>query len=261
VNLELVPQRDRLGIFFQRTDLKGSPEIPALLSSVVGTERRVTLGKEGAKVALVEHLLSALAAMKIDSLLIKVDGPEVPILDGSAKEFIDILLKSGVEELPFSMNPIYLREPVVFSEGESHLVAFPSEKEVYSCFLSYPGDPILDWQSFIFPFEEEKYRKEIAPARTFARFEEVEILKSRGILQGGSLEYGVVIKEDQVLNPEGLRFPEEMVRHKVLDFIGDLSLMGIPLIAHFIAVRGGHTSHIAFAQKIEATCLEGLHTE
>ena len=200
--------------------------------------------------------MSALAALGIDSLLIKINGPEVPIFDGSAKEFIELFYQIGIEELPFSVSPLYLEQPLLFSDGETHLVALPSEKAAYTYILRYPGEPILDWQSYFFSFEEEKYRKEIASARTFARFEEIEVLRNRGILQGGSLGSAVVVKRDAILNPEGLRFPEEMARHKILDLIGDLFLMGVPIIANFIVVRGGHTSHIAFAKKIEATCLE-----
>ncbi len=256
MTIECIPQKDKPGIFFQRTDLKESPEIPALLSSVLSTDRRVALGKEGVRVELVEHLLSALAALGIDSLLIKIDGPEVPIFDGSAKKFIELFYETGIEELSFSIDPIYLEEPLMFSEGDAYLIALPSEKATYSYILRYPNEPILDWQKFFFVFEEEKYRKEIASARTFARFEEIEALRSRGILQGGSLESALVVNGDVILNPEGLRFPDEMARHKILDLIGDLSLIGVPVIANFIVVRGGHTSHIAFAKKIEAICLE-----
>jgi UDP-3-O-[3-hydroxymyristoyl] N-acetylglucosamine deacetylase len=256
VTVTLVPQKERQGIFFQRTDVEEALEIPALLPYVISTERRVTLGKNGVTISLVEHLLSALAGFAIDSLLIKVDGPEIPILDGSSKKFVDHICKCGFEELPFKRGALFIEEPILFSEKGSQLIALPSETPVYSTMVHYPGNPLLNWQTFVFPFIPESYAKEIAPARTFALLQEVEMLEKLQGLQGGSLDVAVVIDGETVLNPEGLRFPEEMARHKVLDLIGDLSLIGSSVVGHFIAIRGGHTSHIGFARKIEEkSCL------
>lgn len=254
VHLRILPAPAGSGILFRRTDLPGSPEIPALLANVREAPRCTRLAKENASVMMVEHLLSALYSYGVDNALIEVEGPEIPAGDGSARVFVDLIEKSGLKSLEAPKNAIRVQSPLYWSEGEVHLIALPCPDFRVSYTMHYPQSPLLRSQYYAFSMNPERYKSEIAPCRTFSLYEEILPLIEKGLVKGGGLENALVIKGDQILNPDGARFPDEMVRHKVLDLIGDLSLIGAPLAAHIIAVRSGHSSNVAFAKTLAKSC-------
>lgn len=248
VHLRCVPKEADFGIVFSRKD-QGGAFIRASASNLVGTPRCTILGHQGINVVCVEHLLSALKAFEIDNALIEIEGGEIPIGDGSALPFVEMIQKAGVVELEETIDLWGIKEPIHWSEGDSQIIALPSDRLRVSCQLSYPGHPLLHSQFYSLYLDTDAYVKEIAPCRTFATYEEAVELMSKGLLKGGSLGTGVLIKGTQIINNEGLRFKDEMCRHKILDFIGDLSLMDTMFVAHYIAIRGGHRAHLEFAKK------------
>ncbi len=248
VSLKISPAPINHGIIFQRVDLPGKPEIPARLSFVREAPRCTRLASEKASILMVEHLLSALYALGIDNAHIEVEGPEIPAGDGSAKIFVDLLDKVQLQEQKAPRRIARITTPIFWSEGEVHLIALPSNEFRLSYTLHYPHSPILRSQYYSFSLNAERFKTEIAPCRTFSLYEEILPFIEKGLIKGGGLENALVIKGDQILNPEGARFSDEMVRHKVLDLIGDLALIGAPILAHIIAVRSGHASNVAFAK-------------
>jgi len=250
VVVRLCPASINHGILFKRVDLPGSPVIPAKIEYVKEAMRCTMLEKEGVSVQTVEHLLAAVRAAEIDNLTIEISGPEVPIFDGSALEFVQMIRQAGVLEQTAEKQIAALMAPVSWSNGDIHLIALPAEEYRISYTLHYPQSPYLRSQYYSIALDYEKFEQEIAPCRTFTLYEDVASLIERGILKGGGLENGVVIKGTEVMNPEGVRFPDEMVRHKILDMIGDLALIGFPFLAHIIAIRSGHAANHAFAHQL-----------
>ncbi len=248
IELVIHPAPAGHGIVFERLDCPGSSPIRARLESVKSTPRCTILGNDQAQVQTVEHLLSALRASYIDNALITITGPEVPIADGSALPFVEMIKNGGIEELREFRKPKMLTAPVFFSQDDIHLIALPAQEFRISYTLHYPHSPLIGTQFYSFALDEESYEKEIAPSRTFCLYEDIAPMVEKGLLKGGGLESGVVVAEDRILNPEGLRFPDEMARHKILDLIGDLSLLEFPILAHILAIRSGHATNIAFAK-------------
>lgn len=238
------------GIFFQRVDLPDKPVIPATLDFVVNTPRCTVLGQKKVSIYTVEHLLAALKASDIDNAWIELDGPEVPILDGSSLPHIELLESVGVTLQEKEKKYYHLSTPLFWSEGDVHLIALPSEEYRISYTLHYPNSQILRSQYFSREINTKIFKNEIAPCRTFCLYDEITPLVEKGLIKGGSLENAVIIKDDAVMNPEGLRFSDEMVRHKVLDLIGDLSLLPLSFHAHIIAIRSGHASNVAFGKEL-----------
>ena len=260
VSVKICPASPNSGIIFQRTDLPGQPEIPAQLSFVRETPRCTRLATEKGSVSTVEHLLSALFAYGITNARIEVNGPEIPIGDGSAKIFVDLIEKAELQVQEAPCDDLRISEPIYWSEGDVHLVALPSSEFRLSYTLHYPASSLLRSQYYSFPLQLVPYKTEIAPCRTFSLYEEIFPLIEKGIIKGGGLDNALVIQGDKFLNPEGARFEDEMVRHKILDLIGDLALIGKRLFAHVIAVRSGHASNIAFAKTLLKTLrLEKAH--
>lgn len=222
-------------------------EIPARLDSVVGTERATTLGAAGVTIGTVEHLLSALAGLGVDNARIEVDGPELPALDGSAREWVALIESAGLENQEMPARDIELTEAVTFTDGAARLEAFPSDSFAAHYELDYPGTPV-GRMTADFDAAHDSYAEAIARARTFALIGEVEALRAAGLAQGGSLDNALVIYPDRYSSP--LRVPEEPARHKILDLIGDLSLLGARLHARVQVVRGGHRAHLRLAQAI-----------
>lgn len=253
VSLKLCPAPADSGIVFQRIDLPEQPIIPARLSFVKEAPRCTRLATEKASILMVEHLLSALYSLEIDNVCIQVQGPEIPAGDGSAQLFVDLIDKVQLQTLTVPRRFVQIQQPISWSEGEVHLIALPSSEFRLSYMMHYPHSAVLGSQYFSFVAKPEHYKAEIAPCRTFSLYEEILPFIEKGLLKGGGLENALVIKGDRILNPEGARFPDEMVRHKVLDLIGDLALIGAPLLAHVIAVRSGHASNVAFAKLLLKT--------
>ncbi len=253
VSLKLCPAPANSGIVFQRVDLPGKPVIPARLAYVREAPRCTRLATESGSIHLVEHLLSALYALGVDNVRLEVEGPEIPAGDGSANLFIDLIEQVQLELLPVPRRVLRITQPLFWSEGEVHLIALPCPEFRLSYTMHYPQSPVLGSQYYSFVVNAETYKSQIAPCRTFSLYEEILPFIERGLIKGGGLENALVIKGSQILNPDGARFPDEMVRHKVLDLIGDLALIGVPIIGHIIAVRSGHASNAAFAKLLAKT--------
>ena len=248
VSIKIGPGPCNGGIVFQRVDLPGKPEIPALVPFVRKATRCTRLATESASVSMVEHLLSALYAFGVDNARIEVQGPELPAADGSSRLFVELIEKTGLAEQDSPRKYIRISEPAFWSEGDVHLIALPAPEFRLSYTMHYPHSPRLRSQYYSFVSTPLVYKKEIAPCRTFSLYEEILPFIEKGIVKGGGLENALVIHGDKILNPEGARFEDEMVRHKVLDLMGDLSLVGAPLLAHVIAIRSGHASNVTFAK-------------
>jgi UDP-3-O-[3-hydroxymyristoyl] N-acetylglucosamine deacetylase len=249
VFLRLSPMEGNGGIVFQRIDLPHKPVFPARAESVQGTPRCTIIGSGIATVQTVEHLLAALRAYEIDNVLIEISGSEVPIFDGSSRAFVAMIEEAGVCEQDAVKQILRLKTPVYWSEGEIHLIALPSNEYRISYTLHYPHSRTIGTQFYSCALDPQRFKHEIAPSRTFSIYEEIAPMIEKGLVKGGSLDNAVIIKGDEVVNPGGLRFAEEMARHKVLDMIGDFSLVP-PFLAHLIAVRSGHASNNVFAKQL-----------
>lgn len=249
VSLKLCPAPENFGIAFRRMDLPHQPVLPARSEYVQGTPRCTIIGKGRDCVQTVEHLLAALRAFEIDNVLIEISGCEVPIFDGSSLHFVSLIEQGGICELDCDKEIIQLQSPIFWSQGDIHLIALPSEEYRISYTLHYPHSKTIGTQFYTFALDQERFKSEIAPSRTFSIYEEIAPMIEKGLVKGGSLDNAVIIKGDEVINPGGLRFEDEMVRHKILDLIGDLCLVPL-LLAHVIAVRSGHASNNAFAKQL-----------
>ncbi len=230
-------------------DLPHQPILAARSEYVQGTPRCTIIGNGTDSVQTVEHLLAALRAYDIDNVLIEITGCEVPIFDGSSRHFIAMIEEGGICELEGEKEVVRLKNPIFWSQGDIHLIALPSEEYRISYTLHYPHSKTIGTQFYTFSLDEERFKNEIASCRTFSIYEEIAPMIEKGLVKGGSLDNAVIIKGDEVVNPGGLRYADEMVRHKVLDLIGDLSLVP-PFLAHVIAVRSGHASNNAFAKQL-----------
>lgn len=250
VTIRFCPAPEHAGIVFQRMDLPGKPMIPASIEYVQDTSRSTMIGVGSCSVQTVEHVLAALSAFQIDNLCIQVTDGEPPIGDGSSEIFVQLIEEAGVEEQKAEKTIMQLKEPVYFSHGTTHLIALPSNEYRISYTLHYPKTAVIRSQYFTSSITEETFKNEIACCRTFALYEEITVLMERGLIRGGSLENAVVIKDDVIFSKEGLRFPDEMVRHKVLDLVGDLTLVGFPFLAHVIAIRSGHATNVALGREL-----------
>ena len=227
------------GIVFVRRDLRGNNRIKADLHNVRDTTLATTLGLNGVTVSTVEHLMSAFSGMGVDNAVVEVDAPEVPIMDGSARPFVDLLKEVGTQIQGKSKKLLVIKEKVFVSEGESTamLLPFPEFRITYNIEFSHPS---IGVQSYHLKFSDVSYEEEICAARTFGFLKDVEYLQAKGLALGGSLKNAVVLDDHRIINKGGLRFPDEFVKHKILDAIGDLSLLGIPIIGHFVAFKSGH---------------------
>jgi UDP-3-O-[3-hydroxymyristoyl] N-acetylglucosamine deacetylase len=250
VQLCFCPAKPHSGIVFQRVDLPGKPTIPAAIEYVQDTARSTTIGIGSCSVQTVEHVLAALSAYQIDNLCIQITEGEPPIGDGSSQTFVDLIEEAGIEEQPATKTVIHLKHPVYFTAGQTHLIALPSDEFRISYTLHYPNTPVIRCQYLSLTITPKHFKEQIAPCRTFALYEEITNLMEYGLIRGGSLENAVVIKDNVIFSKEGLRFADEMVRHKILDLIGDLSLVGIPFLAHVIAIRAGHAANVELGKEL-----------
>lgn len=247
VSIQLCPSEANTGIIFQRVDLPHLPLLPARSEYVQGTPRCTIIGNGKEIVQTIEHLLAAVRAYGIDNILIKISGSEVPIFDGSSSAFVTMIEDAGICELDATQEIVALQTPLFWSQGDVHLIALPSDEYRISYTLHYPHCKAIGTQFYTFALNEERFKNEIASCRTFSIYEEIAPMIEKGLVKGGSLDNSVIIKDDAVVNAGGLRHKEEPVRHKVLDLIGDLSLVP-PILAHVVAIRSGHTSNNAFAK-------------
>jgi UDP-3-O-[3-hydroxymyristoyl] N-acetylglucosamine deacetylase/3-hydroxyacyl-[acyl-carrier-protein] dehydratase len=242
------PAPPNSGIKFVRSDLPGKPGVEANIKNVISVARGTTLGNGSFQIQTVEHIMATLCGLGIDNLIVEVNADEPPVADGSGLPFVETLEKAGWEEQNVEKDYFEITEPVEFSDGDVHLVVLPSDEFKVSTTIDYKHH-ILKSQYGSFTITKEIFEKEIAPARTYCFEHEIESLKRRGLARGGSLENAVVIGQNGIHNKD-LRFPDEFVRHKILDLIGDVYLIGKPLKAHIIAIRCGHAANIALTRKL-----------
>ncbi len=249
VHLTFRPAPANTGIVFSRIDLPGPSLIKVDAASISETQNATTLGNNGIRVGTVEHLMAAIAGLSIDNIIIEVNADEVPIMDGSAAPFVFLLKEAGIQRLLSSRTYCKIHEPIEVRDGDRWVSIYPAP--TFSITYTIEFDHVLiQRQSFHFDGEQGEFVEEISPARTFGFLHEVEFLKANGLAHGGSLDNAVVIDKTQVINEEGLRYPQEFVRHKILDAIGDLSLLGHPVIGHVIAHKSGHELNLRLVQKI-----------
>jgi UDP-3-O-[3-hydroxymyristoyl] N-acetylglucosamine deacetylase/3-hydroxyacyl-[acyl-carrier-protein] dehydratase len=238
VHLTLKPAPVGHGIVFQRMDLFGKPELKPLVDYVTDLVRSTTIADGHAKVNTVEHVLSALSGCGVDNVLVEMDASEPPILDGSAKHFVNLIQQAEPVEQDAEREYFVLEEPISVTRGASSIIALPHDGFRVTC--TSTDDRGIHTQHLSLDIDPETYVAQVAPARTFTIYEDIEELLKLGKIKGGSLDSAIVIKGDKILSKEPLRFKEEFVRHKILDIVGDIVLVGMPIKAHFIAVRPGH---------------------
>ena len=244
--MSLKPARAGRGIRFRRADL-GGIEIPATVDNVDRLHYATALSRDAGTVETVEHLLAALVGLGVDNVVVELNQPEVPIMDGSAASFVYLVHEAGLKRLTRPRRYLKVLRSVSLTRGDKSIALYPSEHFKVTYTISF-DHPLLRHMTHALRITQESFVDEIAPARTFGFLKEVEMLRKKGLALGGSLDNAVVLGETGVLN-NSLRFEDEFVRHKILDAIGDLALLGSPVIGHLVAHRGGHELHAAFAEK------------
>lgn len=248
IDLAFKPAAIDTGIVLVREDLPHNPIIKVCLKNVHRTLRELSLKDNGVEIHTVEHLLAALSGLGIDNIEIVVNGNEIPIGDGSAINFVE-MLKDEIISQDKPKKVFRTDEPLWVSLNEKQVVLLPSDELRITYTIDF-NHPLVRSQFASFVMTKEVFEKEIAPARTFGFLQEVKTLYDQGLAKGGSLENAIVIGEDRILN-ENLRFDNELVRHKMLDLIGDFSLIGMPILGHIIAIKSGHELNLKLVQKIE----------
>jgi len=241
VRVHFVPREDNQGIIFQRTDKQALP-ILTNIHAISDANFATIIGTNGTSISTTEHLLAALVGLGIDNILVEVEGPEIPIMDGSSKVFVDALLKAGVQSLKSEKSYVEVTEPVSVKEEDRWIVLYPYDGFKVTFTINYPH-PIIGKQQLSLEIDPHSFTEEIAFARTFGFKKDLANFYANGLAQGGSLTNAVVLDDDQVINPEGLRAADEFVRHKVLDLLGDMALLGHPLRGHIVAYKSGHALH------------------
>ena len=248
VALRIAPARAGTGIVFFRTDLEGFT-IPARGKYIARVSYATSLMRQGVLLSTTEHLLSTLYSLGIDNARIDIDNLEVPILDGSALPFVKLLDEAGVKQLGKPRSHLRIRKPVEVVEGAKRISLEPSDAFEIVCETHYPH-PLVGQERLELTVTPARYAREIAPARTFGFEQDLDRMRDMGLIRGASLDNAVCFGPDEILNPSGLRFPDECCRHKVLDLIGDLALLGRPLLGRVVAQRAGHAMHTALVNRV-----------
>lgn len=243
------PAPENTGIMIARSDLPGSRAVAVSAHNVQATALATTVGGSDFAVATVEHMLASLAALRIDNLIIELSGPEIPIVDGSAEPFMRALLDAGLVDQDEARKYLYVTAPIFFGDGEKHAFVSPYNGLRLTVTIDFPH-PKIGRQTLDLDINEATFAREIAPARTFGFLRDVEAMRARGLALGGSLENAIVLDHADVLNPGGLRYPDEFVRHKALDALGDLVTLGRPLMGHVVLHKAGHDVMNRLAQQI-----------
>jgi len=255
VNMTLVPAPAGHGIRFRRVDLEARPEIEARIENVVDTQRSTTLGKGSVRIHTVEHVLAALSGCGVDNVIVELDANEPPIADGSAREYVKLIHAAGLQPQDAPRQPYAVNEPLALQMGDSFMHLVPAPEFKISCTSADQAGRYTQFFSLV--VTPESWERELAHARTFCFFEEIEFLIKNGLIKGGSLENAVVIRDDAVLTTEPLRYPNEFVRHKMLDIVGDLALLGRPILGHLVAVRPSHAANCELVRQLDARCRRG----
>ena len=250
-NLTIRPAPDDSGIVFIRNDFHKKVRIKAHIDNVVDATLATTLGRDGVRVSTVEHLMAAFAGLGIDNADVDLDGPEVPIMDGSSEPFNALLKKAGVQIQDKVKKFVIIKRPVTVTDGDRQATLLPSNDFKISYTIDFKH-PLISNQYYLIQISNGNFEREICRARTFGFLKEYEMLKAKGFARGGSLDNAVVIDDTRVINENGLRFSDEFVRHKILDSIGDLWLLGAQVIGHFIGYKSGHTLNHKLIHKLLA---------
>ncbi|MCP3923689.1 MAG: UDP-3-O-acyl-N-acetylglucosamine deacetylase [Desulfobacterales bacterium] len=249
VNLTLKPAPVNNGIKFVRTDLPNSPEVKGLFNKVVDTSMATVIGHDGVIVSTIEHLMASFAGFGIDNVIVELDNYELPILDGSAELYASILEEAGIKDLETPRCFFVVNEKIELCEGEKKVTVYPSDVYKLTCMIDF-SHPMIGRQEIDVEITSENFRKEIASARTFGFFQDLEYLKMYGLARGVTLDSGIAFdNEGGILNESGLRFENECVRHKLLDCLGDFSLIGMPILGHIVTEKSGHDFNYQFIKK------------
>jgi UDP-3-O-[3-hydroxymyristoyl] N-acetylglucosamine deacetylase len=247
VRLALKPAPINHGIKFVRKDLPDNPTIPARFNCVVDTSLATVIGSDGVIVSTIEHLMACLSGLSIDNVIVELDSYEVPVMDGSAGPFTSIIMDAGIQEQEAPRHFFVLKEPIELEQDGKFVGAYPDSTFKITCNIDFEH-PIIRQQSYSIEVKDYIFEREISSARTFGFLHEVEYMKRYGLARGGSLDNAVVIDENGILNEGGLRYQDEFVRHKLLDCIGDFSLLGMPILAHIVTNKSGHAFNHAFLE-------------
>ncbi len=247
--LAFVPAPENTGIAFRRVDLPGKPKVRALATNVVGVQRGTTIQEGEAKVWTVEHILAALNAYGVDNLIVEMDDAEPTIADGSSLPFVKMIEDAGVVEQDAPRRVFDIDRVYEYECGDTKVRIEPDDCFRISCHVQY-NETVMDDQEFATVVTAETFRNELCEARTFCLYREIEGLMAAGLIKGGSLDNAVVIKDGVIISKDGVRYPNEIVRHKMLDIVGDLFLLGCRIRGHVIAEKPGHPSNVAIAQQI-----------
>ena len=248
VTIRILPAPPSTGIVFLRTDLDNF-SVPASWRYVARVSYATSLMRQGVLISTTEHLLSVFYSMGLDNAFVEIDNLEVPILDGSGRPYVDLLCAAGLKSYRRRKRYLRIRRPVTVEAGSKRITILPADRFLLTCDVYY-DHPLIRHQSLDLEVTPERYAQEIAPARTFGFAHELDQMRDMGLIRGAALSNAVCFDRDRVVNPEGLRFPDECCRHKALDLIGDLALIGKPLLGHVIAERAGHAMHTALVARI-----------
>lgn len=248
VHIRILPAPPETGYIFKRTDLGGF-EIPATVEFIAHCSYATTLMRTGVMLSTVEHLLAALRGMQIDNAFIEVDNLEIPIMDGSSEAFIEMIERAGVVEQSLARKALMVRETITVEQGNRCISVEPADSYEVDCLIDFQH-PLIGSQHFHFDLTNGAFGREIASARTFGFTAEIEVLRRANLIRGGSLDNAIVLTPEGMLNDTTLRFADEFVRHKILDIIGDLALLGMPILGRIIAKRSGHILHASLMTKL-----------
>ncbi len=250
--LRFKPAPANTGVYFVRADLPNKPFLKVSVLNVQAVSYQTTLGGPFFQVATIEHCVSALSALRLDNIYIELDGPEIPICDGSALYFLKALLQAEIIELDEPRKYCYISEPIEYHEGDKSAYVLPYHGLHITLSIDFPH-PHIGLQKIDLEINEQTFSRELAPARTFGFLKDVEAMQAAGLARGGSLENCIVLDQEKIVNPEGLRFKDEFVRHKVLDALGDLVTLEMPLMGHIVLHKAGHDIMNKLIKKIVAS--------
>lgn len=249
VDLTIKPAPANHGIKFIRTDLPDSPAISAIFNNVVDTSLATVIGNEGAIVSTIEHLMAGFFGLSIDNAVVEISGYEMPIMDGSAAQFTRMMLEGGITELTVPRTFIVITHELAIEEFGKTVKATPHPNFKLSCTIEF-DHPLIQKQTYVFDMCDRAFAEEISMARTFGFYKDVEQLRLYGLAKGATLDTGIAIDKESVMNADGLRFDNEFVRHKLLDCLGDFSLMGMPILGHIETFKSGHAFNHAFLKEL-----------
>ncbi len=248
-NLSILPAPENTGIIFRRVDMPGKPEVKAVVENVIDVRRATTIASRetGAFVVTIEHIMAALHASNVDNAIVEMDGPEPPIADGSAGPYFDMIQNAGIQPQNAPAEYWTGTAPIVFEDGASTLALLPADDFKITFTVEFGATP-LDLQHFSTVVNTETFAKELSRARTFAIYRELEQVIAAGLAKGGSLDNAILMHDGAIICKEGMRYPNELVRHKMMDMTGDLFLVGKRVKAHVLSVKSGHPTHVKLAQ-------------